>query len=75
MAQHEQFMLMQDMVCDALRQPQAFDPPNSNNKEEPPKEDTQRFYNLLVKVNEPLYKRATDSKLSISVKLLACKSN
>ena len=38
--QHEQFMLMQDMVCDALRQPQTFEPPNSNNTEEPPNEDT-----------------------------------
>ena len=44
-AQHEQFMLMQDMVCDALRQPQTFEAPNSNNMEEPPNEDTQRFYN------------------------------
>ena len=38
--QHEQFMLMQDMVCDALRQPQTFEAPNSNNMEEPPNEDT-----------------------------------
>jgi len=29
--QHKQVMLMQDMVCDALRQPQTFEAPNSNN--------------------------------------------
>ena len=40
MAQHEQFILMQDMVCDAVSQPQTFEPPNSNNTEEPPNEDT-----------------------------------
>ena len=74
-AQHEQFMLMQDMVCDALRQPQTFEAPNSNNMEEPPNEDTQRFYNLSMEVNEPFYERAKDSKLSISARLLACKSN
>ncbi|KAH1253813.1 hypothetical protein GmHk_04G010384 [Glycine max] len=66
---------MQDMVCDALRQPQKFVAPNSNNMEEPPNEDTQRFYNLLVEANEPLYEGATDSKLSIFLRLLACKYN
>ena len=74
-APHEQFMLMQDMVCDALRQPQTLEAPNSNNMEEPPNEDTQRFYNLLVEANEPLYEGSTESKLSISARLLACKSN
>ena len=58
MAPHEQFMLMQEMVCDALRLPQTFEVPNSN-MEEPPNEDTQRFYNLLVEANEPLYEGAT----------------
>ena len=61
-AQHEQFMLMQDMICDALRQPQTFEAPNSNNMEEPPNKDTQRFYNLLVEANEPLYEGVIDSK-------------
>jgi len=36
----EQLMLMQDMMCDVLRQPQTFEAPNSNNMEEPPNEDT-----------------------------------
>ena len=43
--------------------------------EEHPNEDTQRFYNLLVDTNKPLYEGASDSKLSISMRLLACKSN
>ena len=68
-------MLMQDMVCDTLRQPQTFEALNSNNTEEPPNEDTQRFYNLLVEANEPQYEGATNSKLSIFARLLACKSN
>ena len=34
-----------------------------------------RFYNLLVEANEPLYEGASDSKLSIFMRLLACKSN
>jgi len=38
---------MQEMVCDALRQHETFETPNSN--KEPPNEDTQRFYNLLVR--------------------------
>ena len=74
-AQGEQFILMQEMVCDALRKSKTFEAPNSNNIEEPPNEDTQRFYNLLVEANEPLYEGALDSKLSISTRLLACKSN
>ena len=74
-SQVEQFILMQDMVCDALRQHETFEARNSNNMEEPPNEDTQRFYNLLVEVNKPLYKEASDSKLSISTRLLAWKSN
>jgi len=49
--------------------------PKSNNTEEPPNEDNQRFYNLLVEANELLYEGTTDSKLSISVRLLSCKSN
>ena len=44
------------MVCDTLRKPETFEAPNSNNMEEPPNEDTQRFYNLLVEANEPFTK-------------------
>ena len=65
----------QEMVCDALRQPKTFEAPNSNNKEEPPNKATQRFYNLLVEANKSLYEGASDSKVSISMRLLVFKSN
>jgi len=42
---------------------------------EPSNEEAQRFYDLLLGVNKPLFEGAKDSKLSICVKLLACKSN
>ena len=68
-AQGEQFMLMQEMVCDTLKQLETFEAQNSNNTKEPPNEDTQRFYNLLVEANKPLYEGASNSKLSISTRL------
>jgi len=42
-AQVEQFILMQEVMCDALRQPETFESPNSNNMEEPPNENTQKI--------------------------------
>ena len=71
----DQFLSMQDMVYDALRQQQSSQPPSSNTMEEASNEQTQRFYNLLLDANTSLYERALDSKLSMCVKLLACKSN
>jgi len=71
----EQFMAMQDMVYDALGQHETFEPSNFNNTEEPPNEEAQSFYDLLLEANKPLFEGAIDSKLSICVKLLACKSN
>ncbi|XP_068503878.1 uncharacterized protein [Phaseolus vulgaris] len=71
----EQFVAMQDMVCDALGQHETFEPSNFNNREEPPNEEAQRFYDLLLEANEPLFEGAVDSKLSMCMKLLACKSN
>ena len=32
-SQHEEFMLIQDMVCDVLRKPQTHETLNSNNTE------------------------------------------
>ncbi|GAU42074.1 hypothetical protein TSUD_326520 [Trifolium subterraneum] len=46
-----------------------------NNNEEPPNKDTQDFYDLLTSVNQPLYEGASKSKISICVKLMACKTN
>ncbi|BAU03146.1 hypothetical protein VIGAN_UM020800 [Vigna angularis var. angularis] len=66
---------MEDMVHDALIQRQPFQASNSSNIEEAPNEETQRFYNLLLEANTPLYEGASDSKLSMCVRLLACKSN
>ena len=71
----EKFIAMQDMVYDALVQHETFEPSNVNNQEEPPNEEAQRFCDLLLEANKPLFERAIDSKLSICVKLLACKSN
>jgi len=65
---------MHDMLCDALRQHGSFEIPETN-LEKPPNEATQRFYNVLVESNEPLFEGSSKSKLSICVRLLACKSN
>ncbi|XP_052724112.1 uncharacterized protein LOC128193952 [Vigna angularis] len=72
---NEQVITMEDMVHDALIQRQPFQASNSSNIEEAPNEETQRFYNLLLEANTPLYEGASDSKLSMCVRLLACKSN
>jgi len=65
----------EEIVCDALKQPKKFEAPNSNNMKEPPNEDTKRFYNFLMEMNKSSYEGASDAKLSISARLLACKSN
>ena len=71
----EHFMAMNDMVYDALRQQTTFQSSKLNNEEEPPNEEAQLFYNLLLEANKPLFEGASELKLSICVKLLACKSN
>ncbi|WVZ23067.1 hypothetical protein V8G54_001611 [Vigna mungo] len=70
-----QFLAMEDMVHDALRQNESCQAYTPDNIEESPNEETQRFYNLLLDANKPLYEGAADSKLSMCVRLLACKSN
>ncbi|XP_047170715.1 uncharacterized protein LOC124839018, partial [Vigna umbellata] len=70
-----QFMTMEDMVHDALRQNESCQATTSKKIEEASNEDTQRFYNILLDANQPLYEGASDSKLSMCVRLLACKSN
>ncbi|XP_068486422.1 uncharacterized protein [Phaseolus vulgaris] len=74
-SQNDQVRMMEDMVYDAFRQQESFRVPNVDNMEEPPNEETQRFYDLLLDANAPLYKGSSDSKLSMCVRLLACKSN
>jgi len=68
----EHFMEMNDMVFDVLRQHATFESSNLNNMDEPPNEEDRRFYNLLLEANKPLFEGATNSKLSIYVRLLAC---
>jgi len=62
----EHFMVMTKMVFDTLKQYTTFQSLELNNMEEPPNEEDQRFYNLFLKTNKPLFK---------CVRLLACKSN
>jgi len=45
-SQNDQFMSMQDMVHDALGQPDSFQPATSIKMEEAPNEETQKFYNM-----------------------------
>jgi len=74
-SQHDQFMWMEDMMYDALRQQESFQVPNVDNMETPPNKETQRFYKLLLDENMPLYEGASKSRLSMCVKLLSYKSS
>ncbi len=77
------FLNMQHMVDDVFRPNNDFegmgDDDNEEDEEEifeeSPNKDAQDFYDLLIAANQPLYEGASESKLSICVKLLACKSN
>ena len=71
----EQIELMQDMVCDALGVNVSFEEPQYDDTDELPNETAQRFYNLLLETNKPLFEGSADSKLSMCVRLLALKSN
>lgn len=71
----EQLQAMHMMVNDCLGQHENFEADESDDMEEPPNESVQRFYNLLLETNKPLFEGTSDSKLSICVRLLACKSN
>ncbi|WVZ20245.1 hypothetical protein V8G54_007567 [Vigna mungo] len=71
---NNQFMTMENIVHDALMQHEACQASNLDNIEEAPNEETQKIYNLLLDANKPLYEGASESKLSICAKLLACKS-
>jgi len=71
----EQLCDMEEMVSNALCQFESAQQPNDTNLEECPNETTQRFYNLLTEANQPLFERATHSKLSVYVRLMSYKSN
>ena len=44
-------------------------------EEEMPNQSCQSFYNTLLAANEPMYEGCSQSKLSISVRLLAARAN
>jgi hypothetical protein len=76
-----QFDAMNQMVYDALR-PYGDNPDiNANMINDPPVEDelpnndAKQFYDKLISANKPIYEGATQSILSISVQLLAIRSN
>jgi len=45
------------------------------NRGEPPNADGQKFYDMLASVNEPVYNGATESRLSVAIRLLASRTN
>lgn len=57
------------MIYDALRMNESFEARQLDKTEEPPNEEGQRFYNLLVESNKLL------SQLSMCVRVLGYKSN
>ncbi|XP_024636351.1 uncharacterized protein [Medicago truncatula] len=69
----EQFDMMDDMISDALGVNMSYDEPVE--EELPPNKKAQDFYNLLEKINEPLFEGSNDSKLPMCARLLAAKSN
>ncbi|KAG2404768.1 Vesicle transport v-SNARE 13 [Vigna angularis] len=70
----DQFAYMQEMVDNALRR-HAEQEANDSHDEESPNETTQRFYNLLAEANQPVFEGSTESKLSVCIRLMACKYN
>ncbi|GAU48783.1 hypothetical protein TSUD_406260 [Trifolium subterraneum] len=76
----DQFEAMNEMIYDAYRPfsnvPNAeSDMENETHGEtDVPIEKAQQFYNKLISTNQPIYEGASESKLSISVKLLAAMS-
>ena len=71
--------MMDHMVTDAFRS--VIDAPanritdTENVEEEIPNPSCERFFNLLKAANEPIYEGCSQSKLSISVRLLAARAN
>jgi hypothetical protein len=70
--------MMNKMVTDAFRI--AVDTPalrvgDTESEEEMLNQSCQTFYDMLLAANEPVYKGCSQSKLSISVRLLAARAN
>ena len=65
----ENFGVMEDMVGDALGVNLSY---NEGGEEEIiPNEKALKFYKMMKEVNKPLFEGSSDSKLSMSVRLLA----
>lgn len=71
-----QFMSLQNMVentfCSVVMNNVGF---NQDNWEKEPNVEVKRFYDLLNNANQPLYEGTFESKLSVGVGHVACKSN
>ncbi|CAJ2641821.1 unnamed protein product [Trifolium pratense] len=67
------FGRMQDMVGDALGVNMSYE--GGGQEEIIPNNKALKFYAMMEEVNKPLYEGASDSKLSMCVRLLAAKSN
>ena len=67
------------LVTDAFRS--VIDAPanritdTENVEEEIPNPSCERFFNLLKAANEPIYEGCSQSKLSISIRMLAARAN
>jgi len=69
----ENFGVMEDMVGDALGVNLSY---NEGGEEETiPNEKALKFYKMMKEVNKPLFEGSSDSKLSMSVRLLAAASD
>ena len=44
-------------------------------EEDSPNVEAQKFYDMLASANEPIYEGATETKLSIAIRLLAARTN
>ncbi|XP_024634618.1 uncharacterized protein [Medicago truncatula] len=69
----ENFGVMEDMVGDAVGVNLSY---NEGGEEETiPNEKALKFYKMMQEVNKPLFEGSSDSKLSMSVRLLAAASD
>ena len=73
-----QFDMMHEMVTNAFG-PFVYDSStrinDTINVDEPSNPEFQRFYDMLMAANQPIYEGCSESTLSLSVKLLAARSN
>ena len=70
----DHFTFMHQMVHDALRLVVDIEQEDFN-EEELSNSDAQRFYEMLISANQPIYEGSKVSKLSISMRLLAAQTN